>query len=228
MRLMLAVFLAASGFFTIATLSPYITIYYVLGGDTKAASMYVGWGGTSWVLSSILFIGPVTWASTHFGKKRTFLVFLGINLIGHLSKIWCYNPDAPWMVVIPPILIAAGFVALFTLGASMIADICDLDELHTGSRREGSYQAVFGWILKTGMSAALLVGGLLLMMTGFDQELGGMQTSGTIMRMRILEAGLPLCAVAAAIWVAARYPLSEQRVHEIREKLNAKNKGETG
>lgn len=219
MRLMLAVFLAASGFFTICTLSPYITIYYVMGGDTKAASVYVGWGGTAWVLSSILFVGPVTWVATRFGKKRTFITFLGINLLGHLSKIWCYNPDAPWMIVIPPVLIAAGFVALWTLGASMIADICDLDELHTGARREGSYQAIFGWILKTGMSAALLVGGGLLVLTGFDQSLGGEQAASTVFWMRVLEAGLPALAVAAAMVVAVRYPLSEKRVHEIRAEL---------
>ncbi|QHI68696.1 MFS transporter [Tichowtungia aerotolerans] len=219
MQLMLAVFLAASGFFTISTLSPYITIYYVMGGDTKAASVYVGWGGTAWVLSSILFVAPVTWLATHIGKKKTFISFLGINLLGHVSKIWCYNPSHPWLVVIPPVLIAAGFVALWTLGASMIADICDLDELHTGARREGSYQAVFGWILKTGMSVALLVGGGLLVLTGFDQSLGGEQVASTVLLMRVLEAGLPALAVAAAIFVALRYPLSEQRVHEIREKL---------
>lgn len=220
--LMTAVFLAATSFFIVCTLSPYIIIYHVIGGDLKAASFFTGINGTAWVVSAILFVAPVTWAATHFGKRATFMVFLAVNLLGHVSKIWCYDPAHPWLVVIPPALVSAGFVSLWVVGLSMIADICDLDELDTGNHRAGSYQAVYGWIVKTGISVSTLISGILLVQIGFDAELA-VQSAETILRLRVLEATIPALATAAAIAVIARYPLSESRVHEIRGALEKRN-----
>ncbi|MCF7863259.1 MAG: MFS transporter [Kiritimatiellales bacterium] len=223
--LMAVVFLVSTGFFIIASVSPYIIIYYVMGGDVKAASVYAGLNGTAWVVSSMLIVVPVTWSATHFGKKSTFLFFLFINLLGHVSKIWCYNPLHPLLVMVPPALIAAGFVAMWTIGASMIADICDVDELDTGARREGSYQAIFGWIMKTGMSVATLIGGVLLVASGFDATNGSAQSSETILWLRILEAGIPILTSVIAIGLIALYPLSEDRMYEIRAELKRRADG---
>lgn len=223
--LMGSVFLAATSFFIVCTLSPYIIIYYVMGGDVKAASFFTGINGTAWVVSAVLFIAPVTWASTHLGKKATFMAFLFVNLLGHLSKIWCYNPAHPWLVVVPPALVSAGFVALWVIGASMMADICDLDELKTGTHRAGSYQAVNGWIIKTGISVATLISGILLVRTGFNAALPT-QPAETIIRLRILEAGIPALATVVAIVIIGFYPLSESRVYEIRQEMKKENLGE--
>jgi len=37
---------------------------------------------------------------------------------------------------------------VFGMAFSMLADICDLDEIETNKRREGSYCAVYQWITK--------------------------------------------------------------------------------
>jgi glycoside/pentoside/hexuronide:cation symporter, GPH family len=221
--LMISVFLAATSFFIVCTLSPYIIIYHVMGGDFKAASFFTGINGTAWVVSAIIFVAPVTWAATHFGKKVTFILFLVVNLLGHVSKIWCYNPAHPWLVVIPPALVSAGFVSLWMVGLSMIADICDLDELKTGNHRSGSYQAVYGWIVKTGISVSTLISGILLVKIGFDADLT-VQFAETILWLRVLEAAIPALATAAAIAVITRYPLSESRVYEIREALEQRSR----
>jgi GPH family glycoside/pentoside/hexuronide:cation symporter len=121
-------------------------------------------------------------------------------------------------VVIPPALVSAGFVALWVIGASMMADICDLDELKTGTRRAGSYQAINGWIIKTGISVATLISGILLVRTGFNAALPT-QAAETIIRLRILEAGIPALATMVAIVIIVFYPLSEIRVYEIREEV---------
>lgn len=222
-RLMLVVLLVGSAFFTIMTLTPYITIYYVMSGDTKLASVYIGWGGTAWVLSSILLVGPISWAASKFSKKRALMGAIGINLCGHLSKIWCYNPEHPWLVCVPPVLLAGGFVGLWVLCASMTADICDLDELETGTRNEGMYGAVFGWFMKTGISVALLLGGLLLTLSGFDANLESEQTFQTIRWLRILEAGIPVPMVLLGLYFLKTYPLDEARALEIREELSERN-----
>jgi GPH family glycoside/pentoside/hexuronide:cation symporter len=53
---------------------------------------------------------------------------------------------------------------------SMTADVCDLDELKSGLRREGIFGAIYWWMVKFGFAIA---GGLSLIMwvVGFDPTL---------------------------------------------------------
>jgi glycoside/pentoside/hexuronide:cation symporter, GPH family len=57
----------------------------------------------------------------------------------------------------------------FTLGSSMVGDICDEDELNTGKRSEGSYYAIFWWFIKMGSALASFVAGALIVFTMFDE-----------------------------------------------------------
>ncbi len=57
----------------------------------------------------------------------------------------------------------------FTLGSSMVGDICDEDELKTGYRAEGSYYSIFWWFIKMGTAFASLVAGALIVLTAFDE-----------------------------------------------------------
>jgi GPH family glycoside/pentoside/hexuronide:cation symporter len=86
-----------------------------------------------------------------------------------LLKIVCYNPQFPYLVLIPTIFLSAGMLMFFTLGSSMVGDVCDEDELNTGTRSEGTYYSVFWWFIKVGTAFATLVAGALLVFTQFDQ-----------------------------------------------------------
>ena len=57
----------------------------------------------------------------------------------------------------------------FTLGASMVGDVCDEDELNTGTRSEGTYYSVYWWFIKMGTAFASFVTGALLVFTCFDE-----------------------------------------------------------
>ena len=87
-----------------------------------------------------------------------------------LSKIICYNPELPYLVLIPTVLLSAGMLMFFTLGSSMVGDICDEDELNTGTRSEGSYYSVYWWFIKMGTAFASVVTGWLLVFTSFDEK----------------------------------------------------------
>jgi len=54
--------------------------------------------------------------------------------------------------------------------SSMVADVCDEDELKTGLRREGMFGAVNGFALKAALAITALVGGILLQFSGFDAK----------------------------------------------------------
>jgi GPH family glycoside/pentoside/hexuronide:cation symporter len=157
--------------------------------------------------------------ATRVGKRHTLVLALVLALLGNLIKWWCYTPAHPWMFLIPPLFVAFGFSALWTLTASMLADVCDLHELQTGNRNEGALNAMYAWLLKVGTTIAFALSGVLLNLTGFDQALGANQSPDTILSMRLMDIAVPAVAVLAAIVLAWIYPISEDRAYQIRAEL---------
>ena len=222
LKLCLATFLVFNGFMMVSSFQFYVIIYYVFGGDTVRGAEFAGWAGTVQSLATFGVIALVTLVGTRLGKKRTFYLAIGVSMVGYALKWFCYNPEIPWLVILPAPLLAFGLGGLFTILPSMIADVVDLDELQTHERREGMYGSIFWWVVKLGMAAALAAGGFLLNATGFDVALAGNQAAHTITLMRLCDAFLPFLASAVAIWAIATFSITEERAHEVRLQLEAR------
>jgi GPH family glycoside/pentoside/hexuronide:cation symporter len=173
-------------------------------------------------VSTFGVISLVTWLGTRIGKRRAFFVSTGVSLVGYVLKWFCYDPRHPLLVLLPTPLLAFALGGLFTLMGSMMADVVDADEVASHQRREGMFSAIYWWVVKLGMAAALAGGGFLLEATGFDVALGGHQSARAITLMRACDAFLPAIASAVAMWVIATYPITEQAAHEVRTTLEAR------
>ena len=217
-------FFLFNGIMLIGAFGSYITIYYVCGGDTSLGGTYMGLFGTISTISTLASIALVTWVSKRIGKRATFMIATGITLVGSLLKWPCYDPMAPWKVLIPAPFIAVGMGALFTLMGSMIADVCDLDALECGKRREGMFGAVYWWMVKLGMALAFGASGYLLNGTGFDVELGGAQTARTFFFMKVFDVGIPAVAALLSILLVGSYKITEAKAHEIREETERRRR----
>jgi len=170
LSLVLIIFTLAMGFNFVSLFNYYITIFYLYGGDVVAAGPLLGIAGTTWAVTAILAVFPLNWLSRRWGKNTTLLAAILSMCAAQLSKIYCYNPDLPYLVLIPTVLLSAGMLMFFTLGASMVGDVCDEDDLKTGTRSEGSYYSVYWWFIKMGTAFASFVTGALLVFTSFDEQ----------------------------------------------------------
>lgn len=217
-RLIGIVFLVTVGFNFVNGFANYIMIYYLFDGAKDQASTLMGINGTAWAIAGLIAVFPMTWASKNLGKARTVQIFVMLMVVGSLSKIVCYNRIYPWLTLIPTALISTGMLVLFTMAGSMIADICDEDELENGVRREGSYSAVYSWWLKFAVSTGYLVAGFILPATGYTSELE-QQTPLTLFWLRAFEIGLPAISCGLGYFLLRNYPLTETRVYEIKEAL---------
>ena len=125
----------------------------------------------------------------------------------------------PWLIFVPIPFIAFGLGGLFTLMMSMTADVCDLDELKNGMpRKEGTFGAIYWWMVKLGQALALVLGGLVLKLVGFISD-APTQSAETMINLRIADIVIPAVTAALAVWVMWTYSLTEERAHEIKEKL---------
>ena len=168
-RLTLTVFTLAMGFNFVQLLGSYIPIFYVFGGDKVAGAYLLGINGTIWAITGLLAVFPLNWISPRLGKRNTLAISILLMCLAQLSKIVCYNPQFPYLIIIPTILLSAGMLFFFTLGSSMVGDICDEDDLKTGYRAEGSYYSIFWWLIKMGTAFASFVAGALIVLTAFDE-----------------------------------------------------------
>jgi len=219
LKLCVATFLVFNGFIMVASFQSYVIIYYVFSGDQSMGAQYAGWSGTVSAISTLCVIFFISWLSTRIGKRQAFFFSTGVSIVGYALKWFCYSPQYPLLLLLPAPLIAFGLGGLFTLMGSMIADVCDLDELESHERREGMFGSIYWWVVKLGMAAALAVSGVLLNATGFDVALNGDQGASTIFLMRRFDAGIPLVASAIAIWMIAAYPITEDMAYEVRAEL---------
>lgn len=167
--LTLTIFTLAMGFNFVNLLGSYIPIFYIFGGDKVAGAYLLGINGTIWAVTGLLAVFPLNWISPKLGKRNTLIISILLMCLAQLSKIVCYNPDYPYLIIIPTVLLSAGMLFFFTLGSSMVGDICDEDELKTGHRSEGSYYSVFWWFIKMGTALASFVAGALIVFTLFDE-----------------------------------------------------------
>lgn len=220
MKLCASTFLVFNGFQLVASFSYFIIVFYMFNGDYGAAGNWPAWFSTiTAVATAFLVIPIVSKIADLFGKRRAFIISTALSIVGYILKWWGFSPENPWLMFMPIPFMAFGLGGLFTLMMSMTADVCDLDELENGMpRREGTFGAIYWWMVKLGQAIALVLGGLVLELVGFDQN-AATQTAETMTRLRIADILIPAATAGLAIWVMVSYNLTEERAREIQDKL---------
>jgi GPH family glycoside/pentoside/hexuronide:cation symporter len=221
-----ATFLVFNGFQFGVSFSLFVMIYYVFGGNHFQAGKLNFWFGGLTAVATLVVIPVTAWLATRLGKRRTFSLTISVSLAGYALKWVGYNPDYPYLLLCAAPFVAFGTGSLFTLMGSMVADVCDYDELSTGQRREGVFGAIYWWMVKIGMSLAALLAGYMLDGSGYDVALPA-QSAKTLFLLRVFDVGAPLLTSALAIVIMLTYPISERRAYEIRAELE-RRRGKLG
>jgi len=215
----------------------YVFVYHIAKGQQSAGAAYLAIFFNAINISNFLAMEPVARSCDRFGKKPTLLFMLAMSALAYASLWYTFtNGDSSfYRIHVPrvgsfslqwPSLVTAILIGVFTntmplVKNSMLADVCDLDELNCGHRREAFYGAVFLTTDKIAIAASTAFQGVLLLVSGFNAK-QDIQSWSTI-RFWLLALVLtqPFGYVIGISSIFA-YPLSRQRVHEIRAQLDAR------
>jgi GPH family glycoside/pentoside/hexuronide:cation symporter len=243
MRLCGATFLVFNGFQMVASFSYFIIVFYMYNGSYEMAGTVPAiFSILGSFLTAVLIIPIVSWMANKFGKRNAFIISTFISIIGYLLKWWGFvvvdenttvllndvilqvgvvkfSLELPLILLLPIPFMAFGLGGLFTLMMSMTADVCDLDELRNGlPRREGTFGAMYWWMVKIGQSIALALGGLVLSLVGFDAK-SSIQAVETMYNLRIADIVIPSLTAGLAVLIMWNYNLNEDRVSRIKKEL---------
>lgn len=197
----------------------YVGTYYVLGGDQEKSSVFQIYGTFIYMACSLCFIPIFRRVSERVGKIKTLGMSLGLVLLSGASTWFTNTPALPWLMLVNTVFIGAGYAGLWLMIPSMQGDVVDGDELATGERREGSFAAVYSWVLKLSFCAGFLLSGPLLEWTGFDAARGATQPEEVLRAMRIGYVAMPVGALLIALALLKFFPLTRERMAEIRTEL---------
>ena len=218
-KLCLSTFLIFNAFNTVAAFSFFIVVYHLFAGNTAAAGIWPTlFGSIGALVTTFAVIPTVAWMSRKMGKKKAFMVSQGISLIGYILLWFLMVPGKPWMFMFALPFFSFGIGGLFTLMMSMTADVCDLDELATGKRREGIFGAIYWWMVKLGFAVAGLLSGAIMSFVAFTPG-APMQPEGAVEGLRLFYSGVPIAGTMLAMWFMRDYDLDEKRAMEVNAEL---------
>ena len=224
-KIAFATFLIFNSFQVIAAFTFLIIVHYMFNSDPASAGSWPALhGSVGALITSFLIIPLITIISKKIGKKKAFILSQLISIIGYVLFWFLFVPGKPYLFLFALPFHSFGIGSLFTIMMSMTADICDLDELENGKRREGVLGAVYWWMVKLGFGVAALLSGFILWLVGFDPE---QVTESATTGMRLFYTFLPICGVVCAIYIMKDYDISEERANEIKKELSirkSKNK----
>lgn len=211
----------AMGNSMVGTLGYYATVYVACGGNQEAGNRWNFWMGVAGSIGGILGAGIIARLANAYGKRHAAVLTCIFAYIAYTATWWLYTPVIPWLQVFASGSIAFVCAGFWMLSGSMGADVMDYDELNTGKRREGSFSACSSYTQKLGLSLGALASGLVLEhMIGFDAKLpDGIQGAETIFGIKAYLAGIPLVGTTVALLLVLQFPLTQQKVAEIRAAL---------
>lgn len=210
-KLCLATFLIFNAFNTVAAFSFFIVVYHLFQGNTAAAGIWPTlFGSIGALITTFAVIPTVAWLSRRVGKKQAFMLSQGVSIVGYVLLWFLMVPGKPWMFMLALPFFSFGIGGLFTLMMSMTADVCDLDELATGKRREGIFGAIYWWMVKLGFAIAGLLSGGIMALVAFTPG-AAVQPAGAVDGLRLAYSGVPILGTLLALWIMRSYDLDEQR-----------------
>jgi GPH family glycoside/pentoside/hexuronide:cation symporter len=212
-----ATFLIFNSFNVIAAFTFLIIVHHMFNSDPASAGTWPAMhGSVGALITTFLVIPVVTWMSKKLGKKKAFMVSQFISIVGYVLFWFLFIPGKPYLFLFALPFHSFGIGSLFTIMMSMTADVCDLDELRTGKRREGVLGAVYWWMVKLGFGVAALLSGAILSVVGFDAE---NVTESAVTGMRAFYSLLPIAGVVGAVLIMKNYDITEERAEQLKAEL---------
>ncbi len=219
-------FLRVFGLFTFITvvngifaqLGFYLNVYWVMGSALSGAVLGAWVGMLAWILG-LLTLPLINWGCRRFQKHRVLMFALIWMAIGTAMKWWAVNPEHPEFQFILPFFFSVGIASVYTVLPTMLADVTDVDELLHGVRREGMFGAVNAFLMKMAAVLTPIIAGAILVFSGFDPSLEYEQAPSTIYNMRLMYSFVPASLLALALLLLVKYPLTRERVFEIKDEL---------
>lgn len=204
----------------------FLGMYYVCKGDKNLATGITGLGNSIGSFLGFVVLPLIPWLSRKLGKRAGLTIPAGVAFAMALSLPVILTPEVPYLLLLPILLLMTLSIIANTMTNAILPDICDLDELENGERREGLYTAVVAFVSKLEISLTVLVVGYLVDLSGFNPKLATQPDE--VMNRMLWMAIIPTAFFTlGGLILALRFRMSEESMNEIRLKLDKRRQAKS-
>ena len=211
---------ALIGFVLAFTFPYYINLAVVFpGGGLEAKAEAAKISAISTIVGNVLaiafcpYIGKL---AEMIGRKKLLIIGLLVLISSFLATPLLFHPGYPYLQIIYKVVDAPAISIVWVLTLPMLAEVCDLDEIHNGSRREGIFTALFNWGNKFSMAFVSMLGGAMIDQSGFNGKLN-LQSPDTVLFLRWVFAVGPVPFLLLAIYFVVKFPLNSSVIKNLKE-----------
>lgn len=131
-----------------------------------------------------------------FGTHRSAAYAICLLTIGVSPYLWLSS--LPWAFA-SAVVIGVGLSGFLSLADVLIAEVIDDDARRTGTRREGSFFGVNGFVVRIGVTLEASLFYALLGLAHYAPNAQGVATPAVVLALRLLMAGVPILAFVLAL-----------------------------
>jgi glycoside/pentoside/hexuronide:cation symporter, GPH family len=207
------------------TMGFYIGAYSVCGGNKSQYTSLAGFIGIVGFAVSFALMPLAAKLSRSLGKRRGLILCFGAVFTGALSLPFLARPGHPELLFTYMAFVSVANITSAMFMASVMPDICDLDELESGERREGLFSAVMSLMTKIEGSLITLAGGYLVAFSGFNTKLAQQmiqQSPEVLTRLRLLGFTPLIVFSGAAFAISWFFPITQKLMDDVRARLDVR------
>ncbi|HEY3329080.1 MAG TPA: MFS transporter [Capsulimonadaceae bacterium] len=205
------------------TLMGYLGLYMLCNGDKVLSTTLTGIGGTIGTVLSFAMVPFVKPLSVRLGKRAALIAGSAVGLIAALMSPIILTSGHPYWSLIPTIFIAPLSTLAFTISSAIVPDICDMDELKTGQRREGLFTSVMAFMAKMEISLCTLVSGYLVSFAGVNVKLVN-QAPHVVHKLFLIGLVPTILFALTSFLLTLKFSMTEAQMDDVRGQLDARHK----
>jgi GPH family glycoside/pentoside/hexuronide:cation symporter len=213
----------------VALIIPYYLLYWIAGGDGTASVRLLGLDLSLesgvlglLILTAILAIPFWGWLADRLSKRAAYLIGVTPWMLAYAALSFIQPGQAERMLAIAAFA-GLGLAAGYVLPEAIFPDVIEWDELLTHRRQEGIYYGLKNFFRKISGAVAFFLALQLLGWAGYQTPPPGAsgfaQPESALAVIRFLVGPMGVLLLAAAMAVAAFYPLSRERHARLRRLL---------
>jgi|GEM_PF-667423 len=149
----------------------FLGVYYTCRGDLDLSTRIAAIGATLGAIWNFAMLPLVKPASKWMGKRGALILGAVLGFGCALVTPFVTTPEHPYWSIVPGLVVAPLLVLTGTIAAAILPDICDVDELHTGQRREGLFTSVMAFVSKLEISLAVILAGYIVSWADVDVKM---------------------------------------------------------
>lgn len=209
-------------------LSFYIGAYCVCGGDKSLFTSLAGINGIVGFTASLALVPYSRKLSQRLGKRKGLIFGFGAAFLGALLLPVFAREGHPYWFLGHMIVFGSANLVLTMFLSAVMPDICDLDELESGERREGLFSAVMSFVSKIENSLCMLLGGYMVAYSGFSTHLAQsmqQQPDQVLSRLKWLGFTPAIVFTGLALALACFFPVTQRMMDDVRQRLELRRAG---